>query len=364
LLAELSIIAGIFVVLGHNYTCWLKFKGGKGHCDDSGSLSWRSRVASCWELHWSFLFWTALLTRYVSVGSIAAAIALPLRFGFCLGRTIYFLASSRRRSACWRFTNINQTSNGSWLERKIGLAKNLQRRRSRNENHRARRGRVGNGALAKVLHENGNAVTIWDINPETLKEIQNGRSEKYLPGVALPTDWKTEADFKKAIGGAECVVLAIPSQAFRQVAEKLKGHPGIFVSVTKGIEFETGETMSRILREQAPANRVVALSGPSFAREVAVGNSDDGRVRLRKRRDGKDCAGTFSSPGISDLSQHGHSGRGIRRRVEKHHRHRGGRERRSRLRRQHEGRTRDAGVVGNAAAGRGVRRRTRKRSRA
>ena len=43
------------------------------------------------------------------------------------------------------------------------------------------------------------------------------------------------------------------------------------MSVTKGIEFETGETMSRILREQASENRVAALSGPSFAREVALG---------------------------------------------------------------------------------------------
>ena len=126
-------------------------------------------------------------------------------------------------------------------------------------------------ALAKALHENGNAVTLWDISAETLKQIQSGRSEKYLPGVPLPTDWKTEPDFATAIGGAECLVLAIPSEAFRSVAAKLKGHPGIFVSVTKGIEFETGETMSRILREHAPANRVAALSGPSFAREVAMG---------------------------------------------------------------------------------------------
>ncbi|HZF01910.1 MAG TPA: NAD(P)H-dependent glycerol-3-phosphate dehydrogenase [Methylomirabilota bacterium] len=126
-------------------------------------------------------------------------------------------------------------------------------------------------ALAKVLHENGNAVTLWDINAETLKEIQSGRSEKFLPGVALPKDWKTEMDFAKATGGAECVVLAIPSQFFRDVAAKLKGHPAIFVSVTKGIEFETGETMSRILREHAPGNRIAALSGPSFAREVAMG---------------------------------------------------------------------------------------------
>ncbi len=126
-------------------------------------------------------------------------------------------------------------------------------------------------ALAKVLHENGNAVTLWDINAETLKEIQGGRSEKFLPGVTLPKDWKTETDFGKAVGGAECVVLAIPSQFFRDVAKKLKGHPAIFVSVTKGIEFETGDTMSRILREHAPGNRIAALSGPSFAREVAMG---------------------------------------------------------------------------------------------
>ena len=126
-------------------------------------------------------------------------------------------------------------------------------------------------ALAKILQENGNAVTLWDKNAAALAEIQNGRNEKYLPGVALPTDWKAQSDFKKAIGGAECVVLAIPSQAFREVSEKLAGHPGIFVSVTKGIEFETGDTMSRILRALAPADRVVALSGPSFAREVALG---------------------------------------------------------------------------------------------
>ena len=126
-------------------------------------------------------------------------------------------------------------------------------------------------ALAKILQENGNAVTLWDKDGDLLQLVQRGKNEKYLPGVALPDDWKTQTDFKSAIGGAECVVLAIPSQAFREVTAKLKGHPGIFVSVTKGIEFETGDTMSRILREQAPADRVVALSGPSFAREVALG---------------------------------------------------------------------------------------------
>jgi len=126
-------------------------------------------------------------------------------------------------------------------------------------------------ALAKVLHENGNSVTLWDKDAAHLTEVQQGRSEKLLPGVPLPTDWRTEPDFGKAIGGREVLVLAIPSQFFRDVAARLKGHPAVFLSVTKGIEYETGGTMSRILRELAPPDRVAVLSGPSFAREVALG---------------------------------------------------------------------------------------------
>lgn len=126
-------------------------------------------------------------------------------------------------------------------------------------------------SLAKVLHENGNAVTLWDRNPELIQELGRGRSEKFLPGVELPTDWNVESDFQRAIAGREALVIAIPSQAFRSVVAKLAGHPAIFISVTKGIEYETGGTMSHILREHAPANRVAALSGPSFAREVALG---------------------------------------------------------------------------------------------
>jgi len=126
-------------------------------------------------------------------------------------------------------------------------------------------------ALAKVLHENGNALTVWDINTALLEELTQGRSDRLLPGVPLPSDWRVEPDFERAIAGREILVMAIPSQAFRQVATRLRGHPATFVSVTKGIEFESGVTMSSILREFAPPNRIAVLSGPSFAREVALG---------------------------------------------------------------------------------------------
>jgi len=70
-----KIIAGIAVVLGHNFTCWLKFKGGKGIATSAGVYFALAPLAVSIALA-AFIL-AVLLTRYVSIGSIAAAIALP-----------------------------------------------------------------------------------------------------------------------------------------------------------------------------------------------------------------------------------------------------------------------------------------------
>jgi glycerol-3-phosphate acyltransferase PlsY len=70
-----AIIAGIFAVLGHNFTCWLKFKGGKGIATSAGVYlalaPWAVLIGA------AVFFLAVLVTRYVSVGSISAAVALP-----------------------------------------------------------------------------------------------------------------------------------------------------------------------------------------------------------------------------------------------------------------------------------------------
>ena len=72
---NLRIVAGICAVLGHNYTCWLKFKGGKGIATSAGVYFALAPLAAGIALGiWIIVF---ALGRYVSVASIAAAVALP-----------------------------------------------------------------------------------------------------------------------------------------------------------------------------------------------------------------------------------------------------------------------------------------------
>ena len=74
------VVGGIFAILGHNYTCWLKFKGGKGIATTAGVMAAL--------VPWALLIVVGLFavlfaaTRYVSVGSIAGAAALPFATWF------------------------------------------------------------------------------------------------------------------------------------------------------------------------------------------------------------------------------------------------------------------------------------------
>ena len=125
-------------------------------------------------------------------------------------------------------------------------------------------------ALANVLCQNRNSVTVWGHDPAHLLDMERtGRNQIFLPGIALAPELKFETDITRAAQGSECVVLAVPSKFFRYVSVQLLDFRGIAVSVTKGIEDETGLTMTGILRATMPEATGAALSGPTLALEVA-----------------------------------------------------------------------------------------------
>jgi glycerol-3-phosphate dehydrogenase (NAD(P)+) len=109
----------------------------------------------------------------------------------------------------------------------------------------------------------------------TVEEAIRARREnpRYLPGVKLPGGLVPTSD-DTALCDAEVVFLVVPSEFFRDVARRVAPRlaPGsILVTATKGIENGTLRRMSVVLAEEGPGHPVVALSGPSFAREVAEG---------------------------------------------------------------------------------------------
>ena len=132
-------------------------------------------------------------------------------------------------------------------------------------------------ALAVVLARRSFSVTLWARRPEAAAAMARQRENApYLPGVPLPEVVVPTGDLRRAAAGARLIVVAIPSRALAAslapLAPLLEGEPTL-VSATKGILPDTLETMTQVICRTlgVPPARVAALSGPSFAAEVAAG---------------------------------------------------------------------------------------------
>ena len=157
-------------------------------------------------------------------------------------------------------------------------------------------------ALASLLVGNGHDVRLWVREPE-LVDIINGSHENtlYLPGIALPPNLKAVGRMEDASDGAELILLAVPSHFLRATAAALA--PAMpwsipVVTVAKGIENGTLLTMSEVLEDVLPVDRhpyIAIVSGPSFAREVAMGQPTSVTVAARWDRIARIVQTTFSS---------------------------------------------------------------------
>ena len=138
---------------------------------------------------------------------------------------------------------------------------------------------IGDGgwgtATALLLNGYGHDVTVWGPFPDYIAEIVATRTNpRYLKGVTLPPSIHWTADRASAVAGADIVVLATPSKFFGDVCASFKGliaSDTLTVSLTKGLCEKTHARMSELAKHLLGLTRVVVLSGPTHAEEVARG---------------------------------------------------------------------------------------------
>ena len=127
-------------------------------------------------------------------------------------------------------------------------------------------------ALSVLICDNGHQVTMWSIDENEVKMLNEKREhETKLPGVKLPDQLIVTGDLEDTVKGKDFLVLAVPSPFTRSTAAKMSPcvtDGQIIVDVAKGIEESTLMTLSQQIRQEIPQADVAVLSGPSHAEEV------------------------------------------------------------------------------------------------
>jgi glycerol-3-phosphate dehydrogenase (NAD(P)+) len=130
-------------------------------------------------------------------------------------------------------------------------------------------------ALAVHCARLGHDVRLWARDDVLVDEIAAvGENSRYLHGVPVDASIRATARLDRALERATVVLAAVPSHGMRAVlrqAAPLVPRDAIVVSAAKGIERDTLERMSHVIAQELGDRRIVVLSGPSFAIEVARG---------------------------------------------------------------------------------------------
>ena len=132
-------------------------------------------------------------------------------------------------------------------------------------------------ALANLLGRKGYAIDWWVFEEEVKLQIENERENKvFLPGFRLSEKLTPYNEIAPVVSGKDLVLVVVPSHVMRETAQKMAAHLAretVLVSASKGIENKTHLTMTGVLKAvlaETPQSHLAVLSGPSFAREVAM----------------------------------------------------------------------------------------------
>jgi len=164
---------------------------------------------------------------------------------------------------------------------------------------------IGAGAWGTALAcamARGAAVTLWGRDAGVVRQINAERTNRFYLGAAeLPDAIAATTDLAEALDGARFVLLAVPAQTMRAMLAAMVPHlhaDMVLVSCAKGIERQSGDLMSEVIAETAPANRAAVLSGPSFAADVARGLPTAVTLAMADEKAALAAAEALSRPGL------------------------------------------------------------------
>ncbi len=133
-------------------------------------------------------------------------------------------------------------------------------------------------ALGVLCAGNGHDVTVWSALPAEIEEMSETRRQKNLPGMIIPQEVHLTASLEEVCRDAEILLFVVPSVFVRSTAGNAAQYipdGQIIVDAAKGIEPDTLYTMTQIIEDELTKAgkhaRLVALTGPTHAEEVALG---------------------------------------------------------------------------------------------
>jgi len=163
--------------------------------------------------------------------------------------------------------------------------------------------------LAQLLTDKGLDVRLWVFEEQVYQDLCRDRvNHTFLPGVRLPAKVSFTRDLAAALEGAGVVLMAVPSHVFREVTRAMRPHwpaGGVLLSAAKGLEMDSLLTMEGVAREELGAEVPYAvLSGPSFAREVAMRQPTAVTLACRQREAALNLQRLCSAPYFRIYTSH------------------------------------------------------------
>ena len=156
-------------------------------------------------------------------------------------------------------------------------------------------------AFSAILADAGAEVTMWARRAELAASINAGHNADYLPELRLPPTVRATTDPEQALADADLVVLVVPSQTLRDNLDTwgaaIPARVPV-VSLMKGVELGTTMRMSEVISEagRIGADRVVVVSGPNLAAEIALRQPAAGVVACRDMSTAERVATACATP--------------------------------------------------------------------